>query len=88
MQPPEGEDAFHLGGEFQEVDWPRRLVYTFVWEEPEPDDAETVVTLSFLDEDGGARLVLDQCPFKTEARRALHWAGWTDSFERLQTTLT
>ena len=40
MQPPDGE-AFHLRGEFREVDPPRRLVYTFEWEEPDPDDRET-----------------------------------------------
>jgi hypothetical protein len=58
-----------------------------VWEEPDPDDQETVVTLSFLDHDEGARVVLDQGLFKTEARHALHEAGWVDCFERLETTL-
>ena len=85
MQPPEGE-AFHLRGEFREIDRPRRLVYTFVWEEP-TDDQETVVTLSFLDDPEGSMVVLDQGPFKTEARHALHEAGWNDCFERLQATL-
>ena len=83
MQPPDGE-AFHLGGEFREVEPPRRLVYTFEWEEPDPDDQETVVTLSFLDDGGGTRLVLDQGPFATEARHALHEAGWTETLERLE----
>ena len=44
MQPPDGE-LFHLSGEFREVEPPTRLVYTFRWEEPDPDDRETVVTL-------------------------------------------
>ena len=35
MQPPEGE-AFHLSGEFIEIDPPTRLVYTFRWDEPDP----------------------------------------------------
>ena len=83
MQPPEG-DAFHLSGQFREVEAPRRLVYTFVWEEPDPDDQETVVTLSFEQVGGGTRLVLDQGPFKTETRYELHRAGWTETLDRLE----
>ena len=83
MQPPDGV-AFHLRGEFCEVDPPTRLVYTFEWEEPDPDDQETVVTLSFLAQKEGTKLVLDQGPFATEARRALHEAGWTQTLERLE----
>ena len=83
MQPPDGE-VFHLSGEFTEVDPPARLAYTFRWEEPDPDDQETLVTLTLQDLDEATELVLAQAPFATEARRALHDQGWTDSFERLQ----
>ena len=86
MQPPDGE-AFHLRGEFRDVDPPRRLVYTFEWEEPTPDDQVTLVTLSFVDLGDGTKLVLDQGPFATEARRALHEAGWTESLDRLEQSL-
>jgi uncharacterized protein YndB with AHSA1/START domain len=82
MQPPDGE-AFHLSGKYSEVDPPRRLVYTFEWEEPDPDDQETVVKLSFLDDHEGTKLVFDQGPFATDARYALHEAGWTETLERL-----
>src|SRR5215470_2365712 len=46
MQPPEG-DSFYLGGEFREVDPPRGLAFTFTYEDPDPDDVETLVELSF-----------------------------------------
>lgn len=82
MQPPEGE-AFHLAGEFREVSPPSRLAYTFAWEPPDPDDVETVVALSLQDLGGSTEVSLEQGPFKTEARRALHRDGWTESFDRL-----
>jgi uncharacterized protein YndB with AHSA1/START domain len=83
MQPPEGE-AFFLTGEFREVDAPNRLVYTFVWEDPDPDDVENVVSLSLVDLGGSTELSLVHAPFKTEGRRALHHEGWTDSFNKLE----
>ena len=83
MQPPEGE-AFHLRGKFREIEAPRRLVYTFVWEEPDPDDQETVVVLTFEPSGEGTGLVLDHGPFKTDARYELHRAGWTETLERLE----
>ena len=65
MQPPDGE-AFHLRGEYSKVEPPRHLVYTFEWEEPDPDDQVTVVTLSFLDHREGAKLVIQKA----------RWFGW------------
>jgi uncharacterized protein YndB with AHSA1/START domain len=83
MQPPEGE-LFHLSGEFCDIDAPARLAYTFRWEEPTPDDRETVVTLSLRDLGRSTALSVDQGAFATEERRALHERGWTESLERLE----
>lgn len=82
MKPPEG-DAFFLQGEFRQVAPPSQLAFTFRWEEPDPDDQETVVTLSLTDLGGRTELALDQGPFATEARLALHGGGWSDSFDKL-----
>ena len=87
MRPPEG-DAFYLTGEFRVVDPPSRLAYTFRWEDPDPDDVETLVDLSFRDLGESTQVVLTQGPFKTEARRALHRDGWTDSFNKLEALMT
>ena len=87
MQPPEGE-PFYLTGEFREVDPAARLVFTFVWEDPDPDDVETTVALSFRDLGESTAIALAQGPFKTEARLALHRDGWTDSLEKLERVIS
>ena len=83
MQPPEG-DAFYLTGVFREVDPPARLAFTFVWEDPDPDDVETLAELSFRDLGESTEVSFTQGRFKTEARRELHRGGWTDSFDKLE----
>jgi uncharacterized protein YndB with AHSA1/START domain len=86
MQPPDG-DLFHLAGEFLEVAPPAHLAYTFRWDPPDPDDRQTVVTLSLQDRGERTEVLLTQGEFATEERRALHEAGWTDSFRRLAQVL-
>jgi uncharacterized protein YndB with AHSA1/START domain len=86
MQPPDGE-PFHLSGEFREVEAPSRLAYSFRWDPPHPDDRETVVTLSIEDRRRETRIRLTHGEFATEERYALHEAGWTESFERLDALL-
>jgi uncharacterized protein YndB with AHSA1/START domain len=86
MQPPGGE-LFHLHGEFHEVDPPSRLAYTFVWEPPDPDDRETLVTLELEDPRQQTEVSLTQGEFATPARLELHRSGWTDSFEKLEELL-
>jgi uncharacterized protein YndB with AHSA1/START domain len=87
MQPPEGE-PFYLAGEFREVDPPAHLAFTFAWEDPDPDDVETFVTLTFRSREESTDLDLSQGPFRTEARRALHRDGWSESFDKLELLLS
>ena len=81
MQPPEGE-AFALTGTFHRVD-PSHLAISFQWEPADPDDQETLAQLSFRPINDSTEVHLGQGPFKTQARRALHRDGWTESFDRL-----
>ena len=86
MQPPEG-DPFYLTGQFREVEPPASLSFTFAWEDPDPDDVETLVELSFKDIGRRTEVGLTQGSFTTEARRALHRDGWGDSFDKLERLL-
>lgn len=87
MQPPDG-DRFFLRGEFRHVDPPERLAYTFCWEPPDPDDQETIVAISLRELGNSTELTVEQGPFATEARRALHQQGWTESLNRLHDVAT
>jgi len=86
MQPPGGV-PFHLTGQFREVQPPARLTFTFVWDPPDPDDLETLAALSFRDLGESTEVALRQRGFKTEARRALHRDGWTESLDKLERLL-
>jgi uncharacterized protein YndB with AHSA1/START domain len=83
MQPPDG-DVFHIRGSFRAVEPPGRLSFTFVYDEPDPEDQETLVTLTFDSTDTGTRVTVDRGPFKTAARLSLHRDGWTDTLERFE----
>lgn len=87
MQPPQG-DRFYLSGEFREVDPPTRLAYTFRWEDPDPDDRETVVVFSLRDLGQSTELTVDQGRFATEERQSLHLQGWTETLDRLTELIT
>ena len=87
MQPRDG-DPFYLAGEFRRVDPPALLAYTFRWDPPDPDDRQTVVTLSLQDRGERTEILLTQGEFATEERLALHEQGWSESFGRLEHALS
>lgn len=70
-------------GVFLEVAPPERLVFTFRWEEEGERGLETMVTVTFADEDGRTRMVLRQSPFVSTGERDGHTEGWGSAFDRL-----
>jgi uncharacterized protein YndB with AHSA1/START domain len=77
-----------VAGEYIEVDPPRRLRYTWAWEshgDSEEVGARTLITVEFVAEGAGTRVVLEQRGFTTELDRDDHdrgWHGCLDSLER------
>jgi uncharacterized protein YndB with AHSA1/START domain len=86
MQPPDG-DRFFLTGEFCAIEPGKRLTFTFRWEDPDPDDQETVVTVTLADVADSTAVTIEQGPFRTEARRELHTQGWIETLDRLEALL-
>ena len=69
---------------FREVTPPERVIFTFAWEEEGERGLETVVTLTFAEQDGKTRMTFCQVPFQSVEERDGHRGGWTSSFDRLE----
>jgi uncharacterized protein YndB with AHSA1/START domain len=82
----DGRVLWH-GGVFREVVPPERLVFTFAWEEEGERGLETVVTVTFTDQDGRTLMTFHQAPFKSTGERDGHGGGWTSTFDRLEEAL-
>ena len=75
-----------VSGAYLEVDPPRRLTYTWVWEGS--DEPETRVTVVFGRPDTDyTELTLTQEPFASAEVRANHIQGWNDCLDRLAAEL-
>ena len=72
------------GGIMREIDPPRRLVFTFAWDDKDALGPETVVTLTFSEENGKTRMRMHQAPFHSLENRDGHVYGWTSTFDRLE----
>jgi len=86
MHAPSG-NVFVLIGQFREVDPPRRLVYTWTWQQGAAKDHETLVTLEFRPFGRGTELRLTHELFPTRAVANRHRGGWTQCFDRLAALL-
>jgi len=73
--------AHNAYGTYREIDEPRRLVYTWDWEEEENAMGETLVTVEFLEVDGGTEVRLTHEGFPVEDARKGHEEGWTACLE-------
>ncbi len=83
MRHPDGE-SYILVGNFQEVDAPKKLVYTFIWEEGNAGMGETLVTVHFHStEEGGTEIDLTHERFPDAETMGHHDQGWNGCLDRL-----
>lgn len=82
MRSPQGEELW-LSGIYREIVPPERLVFTHQWD----GGPETLVTVTFEAIGPRTRMVFWQSGFGSAPSREGHLAGWTQSFERLETYL-
>jgi uncharacterized protein YndB with AHSA1/START domain len=86
MRGAEGEHW--VSGVYREILPPRRLAFTWAWEENGVRGHETVVEIEFAPAGRNTRIVLTQRTFETKDGRDNHSKGWTSSFACLDRFLT
>ncbi len=82
MQSPDG-NVMHVRGEYQVIDAPNKIAFTWAWEEGDMADIETLVTIELLDRGGSTEVVLTHERFRDETAKRLHGEGWTSSLDCL-----
>jgi uncharacterized protein YndB with AHSA1/START domain len=81
MVGPDGSEH-RVAGVYREVDPPRKLVYTWAWENV-PDGEETTVTVEFHDLGTTTEVVLRHEGFSSEQKRLSHEHGWSGCLQKL-----
>lgn len=87
MKSPENEH--NAVGVYQEIDPPRRLVYTWNWAEQDAQmgahmEEDTLVTVEFNDVGGSTEVVLTHERFPNVEHRNGHEQGWASCLDRLE----
>ena len=83
-----GDLVVPVVGEYRTILPPRKLVFTWTWEAPDPfAGVETLVTVDLLEKDGGTEVVVTHENFPTEEKMRQHQSGWAATLERLGAAL-
>jgi len=83
MRLADGSDH-RLHGIYREFDRPERLSFTWAWEDEDGVPGhETLVTVTFTEENGKTAMALHQAVFESETVRDEHHEGWSVGLDRL-----
>jgi uncharacterized protein YndB with AHSA1/START domain len=80
---PDGAIEARVGGTYHEVQPPVKLVFSLVWEAPDPDPSETLVTVEFHEVDGMTEIVVTHERFSALTGQEGPTIGWHCCLERL-----
>lgn len=85
MEDPESGSKHTAGGEYSEVNRPRRLVYSWQWEQEDGQfGPASTVTVEFRQEGGRTSVVLEHSGLASSESRDSHGEGWTGILDRFQ----
>lgn len=73
-----------VGGVYQEIVRPQKLVFTWRWENGDPNEPETLVTVEFFENNGLTDVLLKHELFTDIAQRDKHAEGWQGCLNKLE----
>jgi len=74
-----------MSGHYREIEKDKRIVFTFAWEGGrDQPGVETLVTVTFAEQDGRTVQTFHQVPFRSVESRDSHVGGWNECFDREQ----
>lgn len=81
-----GSETHTVHGTYREVVPGQRLVFSHQWQER--DAVQTLVTVEFVDRDGGTLVSLTHEGFRNRESAQGHETGWESTFDSLQAFLS
>jgi uncharacterized protein YndB with AHSA1/START domain len=85
MRDPDKDTEHGGGGEYTEIDPPRRLAFTWTWDDDE--DRQTLIELDFKEAEGVTTVRLTHSGLRDEESVRSHDDGWSKCFDNLERTL-
>jgi uncharacterized protein YndB with AHSA1/START domain len=83
MHAPDGNITAVVGGTYHEVRPPEKLVFSWAWKAPDPEPAETFVTVELHEVHGETEIIVTHEHFPDPTASEKHTIGWNCSLERL-----
>lgn len=83
MKAPGDNPVLIVNGEYQEIEPNKKLVFTWRWETPNPNEPETLVTVEFFEQGEVTEVKLTHELFISTASRDKHGEGWAGCFDHL-----
>jgi uncharacterized protein YndB with AHSA1/START domain len=84
MRDPGRDVSYGGGGVYTEIDPPRRLAFTWLWDD---DTRRTLIELDFEEADGVTTVRFKHSGLWDEATVRSHEGGWSGAFGNLERTL-
>jgi uncharacterized protein YndB with AHSA1/START domain len=86
MRDPQAGEDHGASGEYTVVDPPRRLAFTWTWDDQ--DSERQLIELEFTASDGATTVRMTSHGISTEERRDSHREGWGICFDNMDQALT